>query len=629
MRSIIINYLSGLLLMGLLTFNVIGQEIPSVHSGFNQDDQGRSYLEIGGNRYYNYEEPAIYTLERLIGNPKGEENGLSFDFQIPQFGGKLYYGLIPYGDSKHPLPVYFRQYALIDNGKCSIDMGTLSGIFDMVGWEKTGTGTLGYRVVDSTGMILYDGKVTFKGTGPFEVDVTVIEGPFVNRVTHNQAVISFETNQRANPELLVNGKTFSGARKQTHHEIEITGLQPDRVYPYQLTVGSISYNYELKTAPSPGSRSGFSFAYASDSRSGQGGGERNVYGANFYIMKKIMALIKFKNAVFLQFTGDLINGYLEDKGEINLQYANWKRAIEPFAHYLPVYVSMGNHEALSRNFYNSENMQGASVDRFPFDTESAEAVFAQNFVNPHNGPLGEDGAIYDPNPDKIDFPPYMETVYYYIYDNIAVVVMNSHYWYSPTTNTISKVGGGLRDYIMDQQLEWFEKTISKFEDDPNIDHIFITQHSPVFPNGGHVHEAMWYRGNNQYRPFVAGKPMAKGIIERRDQLLDIAVNQSSKVIAILTGDEHNYAKTEVGPDTNIYPENYLYPKIELTRTIYQINNGAAGAPYYAQEQTPWSPFVTGFTTQHALVFFHINGSSVEMEVLNPDTLEEVDRLKLR
>ena len=50
MRSIIINYLSGLLLMGLLTFNVIGQEIPSVHSGFNQDDQGRSYLEIGGNR---------------------------------------------------------------------------------------------------------------------------------------------------------------------------------------------------------------------------------------------------------------------------------------------------------------------------------------------------------------------------------------------------------------------------------------------------------------------------------------------------------------------------------------------------------------------------------------------------
>jgi hypothetical protein len=100
------------------------------------------------------------------------------------------------------------------------------------------------------------------------------------------------------------------------------------------------------------------------------------------------------------------------------------------------------------------------------------------------------------------------------------------------------------------------------------------------------------------------------------------------VRAILTGDEHNYFRTEIGPETERYPEVYLVPKIELSRTIHQINNGAAGAPYYAQEETPWTPFASSFTTQNALVFFHVNGKSLEMEVLNPDTLEKVDELKL-
>ena len=140
---------------------------------------------------------------------------------------------------------------------------------------------------------------------------------------------------------------------------------------------------------------------------------------------------------------------------------------------------------------------------------------------------------------------------------------------------------------------------------------------------------MWYNGNNSVRPWVAGKPLEKGIIERRDELLDILVNKSKKVIAILTGDEHNYAVTEIGPDTNIYPENYEPTKIKLSRTIYQINNGAAGAPYYAQEQTPWTNKVTGFSTQNALVFFHVNGKKIDVEVMNPDTLEIFDGYSLR
>lgn len=45
-----------------------------------------------------------------------------------------------------------------------------------------------------------------------------------------------------------------------------------------------------------------------------------------------------------------MNGYLNNKDNMHLQFANWKRAIQPFAHYTPMYAGMGNHEALVHRF---------------------------------------------------------------------------------------------------------------------------------------------------------------------------------------------------------------------------------------------------------------------------------------
>jgi hypothetical protein len=90
--------------------------------------------------------------------------------------------------------------------------------------------------------------------------------------------------------------------------------------------------------------------------------------------------------------------------------------------------------------------------------------------------------------------------------------------------------------------------MQEFEQDPNIDHIFVTQHTPVFPNGGHSGDDMWYSGNNEKRPYIAGKPVQKGIIERRDEYLDILINQSKKVVGVLTGDEHNYNRLQLTKD---------------------------------------------------------------------------------
>jgi len=353
-----------------------------------------------------------------------------------------------------------------------------------------------------------------------------------------------------------------------------------------------------------------------------------MYGVNAYIVKKILALARFQDVRFMQFSGDLITGYLSNVEDIQLQYANWKRVVQPFAHYFPMYLSMGNHEALLRTFVDTVARHIFQIDRFPFSTESAEVIFAENFTLPLNGPESEDNMYYDPNPNKVDFPPYAENVFYYTYDNTAVVVLNSDYFYSPSSAFIRRTSGGLHGYIMDAQLMWLKETIEILESDENIDHIFVTQHTPCFPNGGHTMDDMWYGGNNGWRPYVAGKPLHKGIIERRDQILQILVNESEKVRAILTGDEHNYSRLHLQPETKIYPDNYFSEKISLRKSIYQINNGAAGAPYYAQEWMPWSPDVSNFTTQHAVVFFYVDGKQIWVEVRNPDTLEVVDQFWL-
>lgn len=612
------------LVICLFSISAYGQTIPKSYTHVEMVD--RSLVVVKDSIRYSEENTiSELTYTQALGNHTVSGDGVQFDFLNSELTGAITYGLIHYQDSKHPLPVY-RRVATVTNGKVSIKIKESFGDrYDMVGWQKAAKGTIGYRLTNSKGQILYDGIIGFKGTNPFERAVSVIEGPFVNLVTPNSAVISFDTDLPTKATVKIGEQVFSDAIAITHHEITVTGLAPLTSYRYVILNVSNEQGYSFYTAPKAGSREPFTFAYASDSRSGAGGGERDVNGANSYIMKKIAALALHQKASFVQFTGDLIDGYVTNPDDIQLQYANWKRAIEPFAHYIPWYIGMGNHEALTRNF--SDGKTNFSVDRFPFATESAEAVFARNFVNPVSDLLSEDGASYDPDPTGIDFPSYRENVFHYTYANVAMVVLNSNYFYSPAG--LTHTGGGLHAYIMDQQMEWLKKTINQLEKNKTIDHIFITEHTPFFPNGGHVSDDMWYRGNNTVRSYVAGKPLSKGIIERRDEMLDYFVNHSKKIVAILTGDEHNYCLTKIDTTMNIYPAGWTGKRINLSRTIYQINNGAAGAPYYAQEQTPWTKNTSGFTTQHALVFFHVNDQRIDVEVVNPDTLEEISRYTIR
>ena len=618
-----------LLLIFVFTIQILNAqtlEIPKIHSNI--------VYNHGKMQFYNSKDSTWidevvkkprYSYSKFTNMPIGTDSSIIFNFQDSTFFGTMYFGLIKYDGIDFPQPVYFNRKAPIQKGKAEIKIiKRLSGKYDFVDWESKKKLSLGYRIIENNGQLIYDGRINVKGNGPFTPDITVLEGPFINLQQDRQVAISFKTNKSVICKIKVENKTYKDKQPTKNHLIYITDLEPYSEYKYTLQYGDWEETYSFMTARQKGSRRPFIWAYASDSRAGTGGGERNIYGTNHYIVKKMMTLAKSKNAKFFQFTGDMINGYSLTRDQQDLEYINYKHAIEYFGRFAPVNIAMGNHEALMRGFKGR-----ISVDKFPYDVYSAEKRFADNFVNPHNGLQSEDGASYDPDPKHMDFPSYDENVYYYTYGNMAMIVMNSNYWYAPSTSKIPETSGNMHGYIMDNQLAWLKSTMAKLENDNDIDHIFVTLHTPAFPNGGHSKDDMWYSGNNEKRAYVAGKPLEKGIIERRDEFLDILINQSKKCVMVLNGDEHNYNRMVIDSTMNMYPENWDKPKLKISRPFTQITNGAAGAPYYAQEVLPWSDHVKTFSPLNALMLFTIDGKKVYLEVINPDTFELIEKICIR
>lgn len=606
------------------------KKIPKVYSNIVPDENGT--LNFNGADLI--EKHPFFTLSNMSITPMGNRDELIFNFKNEHFNGVVYYGLYAKELPYHPQVVFYKNKAKITSGIANLDLSVFKGKYDIGGIEKSGKARFGYRIVNSYGRLIFDGQFNIEGHGPFNVGLSIIEGPFVNIVTDKEVTISFKTNRPCNPYIIVNDQEYRSKNiimnpvGDISHEIKIHHLVADSTYEYKVCYGEYIEQYHFKTAPKPGSRKAFVFAFASDSRAGQGSGERDIYGTNAYIMKKMAALANYHHVSFFQFTGDMINGYSTSIDETNLQYYNWKKNLQPYWHYFPFNVGFGNHESVV-SVFDDGSRYGIQIDKFPFTTSSSEKVFSNNFVNPLNGPESEDGASYDKFPETIDFPSYKENVYYYYHANIAMIVLNSNYWYTPSTNKIPEVGGNPHGYIMDNQLSWLKETIIMLEKDERIDHIFVTIHTPPFPNGGHSMDDMWYGGNNYIRPTIAGLPVDKGIIERRDELLDVLINNSSKVVAILCGDEHNYSRLNIAKKTPIYPANYSGSKLKISRPLWQITNGSAGAPYYGQEELPWSNYVEFFSTQYALNLFYIEGNSVKMKVINPDTLEEIESVVLK
>jgi hypothetical protein len=552
--------------------------IPSVLTDvLSYDSNGVLKLNKDGETFTETGVKDRYVLSKMIGDATGAENGIQLDFHDPELNGTVAYGTYRDKD-KYPAISFLPRPVELKNGVAMLEMSkTFNNSNDIYHFLDAGEGIVGFRVFTSAGKIIYEGRVAFSGKGPFEVVPTIIEGPLVNLLGPTGCVLSYETRTPVKTKVLVNGNSFGDEQAVTHHEIAISGLQAGKTYEYSVQYGDRSDTHVLKTGPEAGSRKPFSFGFVADNRSVMAGGEWEFGQTNYQVIRSGLAVAAVRGISFLQAMGGETTGNDASTDGHLLEYANYKRAAEPWWSTFPVMVGMGNHEGNYLVFKpDNPGKKSMRVEQFPYETESGEAAFAKAFVNPTNGPESEDGASYDPDPNARDFPTYKKNVYYYTYGNLAIIVLNSEYWPSHDL----RVSGSAEGYVMDQQLKWLGETIQMFEKDPKIDHVFVATHSSMFPNGDHADAGMWYFGKNDMRPNVKGVPLAKGIIERRDDLIDVAINHSKKVIGFIVGSEHNFAMLEVTPELNTYPADYAPAKLKLNRKFFYIQNGGGGAyPY--------------------------------------------------
>jgi hypothetical protein len=624
-----ISYISLLILISAMGFSqtMNTPTIPLVLSGLSYNADGKLVLVHEGQRYVDSEKKDVYALSKIIGDPTGAETGIALDIQMPEFDGSVAYG--PYVETaEYPSVAFLPRDVKMTNGKALLEFKKVfTKANDFYRFQDKKKGIIGYRIMDATGKIIYEGRVAFKGNGPYEVLPTIIEGPMINELSADGCVISYETQVPVKTTISVGGKTFSDNAASAHHEIKINGLPAGMEHKYTITYGDRSDNHSFKTANPEGGRKPFTFAFAAANRATTGGGERDFYGVNYQTSRAIMGMAAMKNAAFMMCIGDFTNGANPTEQGHMMEYSNFKRALEPWWSKMPVYVGFGDHEPNKKSLTNLETKKSKGIEVFPYETHSGEATFAKSFVNPKNGPQSEDGASYDPNPSSQDFPTYQENVYYYTYDNIGIIVLNTEYWESKDPSATSGCPEG---YIMDQQTKWLKETVEKMESNSNIDHIFVNIHGAAFPNGDHLPDAMWWNGDNTSRAWVSGKPLSKGAIERRDEILDICVNKSKKFLSFISGDEHNFSFLEVTPDTPIYLENYTGSKIKLTRSFFNINNGAGGSAPYGLLPSPWSNQYKFFTEPPVMAYISVDGKKVVLNAMSAETFGTVCKdVKLR
>jgi hypothetical protein len=578
-----------------------------------------------------------------------DEKGLRLDLGDSTLYGRLHYGpaYFDYINTDY-FDTRFRSRAEIRKGKALLEIASYfreESRSNVNHW--TTSGTFGFRlelvkIRDGVPVTLgvYDGKVDFRKTDSgFTSPLSIVEGPIVGCIQSdhpNLMNIAFETDRASTGQIeLEEIGVYPDLAVRMHHEIVIGNLKPSHRYRYRAiaivgTDSVITPWMSFKTAPVKG-KGRVVFAYSGDGRATTGGGENEYIGVNRTMITQIAKQAYRRGSEFFLFGGDMIGGYTPSAEDFTLMLKAFKETFSGFLNSAPVYCAVGNHEA---HYFGYTDAQGKKlvIDKYPYDSLSAEAIMARELLQPSNGPDAYPG-----------MPTYKRNVYSFQYGPVKAIVLNTNYW-NTSGNAISTVGGSPEGYILPNQMEWFERELKAGEADPTVKYIVVMAHEPFFPNGGHSGDAMWYSGNNAIRSYRAVNgtmtPYEYGIVEQRNRLWEM-ISRAKKIAVVLGSDEHSYHRslitntTPVGVpavddlnhdgklnDGRISPDpNFKYP------TWFMVCGGA-GAPYYTQEPTPWSGAVKKFTAQNNYFIITADEKKIGVEVFNANgqLLDEVKNL---
>ena len=477
--------------------------------------------------------------------------------------------------------------------------GLLRAKYDVNGARTRGYGEVAWQVEqfqpETGSTVLAEGRTAFrleaKGDGFEMVQLpTVVLGPFVHQVSEERFIVSFETDVKTAAAVAVGGRTpIVSKTPGRRHEIEIEGLNPDTDYAYQV---SVSNGKEASVAPprmvrTRGGAGPVRIAILSDSRSGVGPGREAYAGVNADVLGGLFSIAQRNGVEAIFFPGDLIDGYSTHVDDFDHEMRTWLRVAEAVGGSLPIYTGMGNHEALVDMWAD-----GVSLDKV--GKKSAEAHFAALMVNPGGAP----------EPEAEGAPSYDESVYSVDLGDVHLVMLNTNYWRASHPGHPRNGGKGNREgFVMDGQMAWLEADLAAARK-AGARQIVVMGHEPSFPAGGHVKDAMWWHGE------------IEAVNQMRERFWKILA--AHDVLAYVSGDEHNYSRALIGPETVKGAEG----------SVYSVISGGSGAPYYAKAPPEaYADRVQAFSAQqHVTLWTFEDGKPPHLDVigLTGEVIESLD-----
>jgi hypothetical protein len=528
-----------------------------------------------------------------------------------------------------PVRPYFDP-AQVMNANNWTDAGVLAYRLDLVQMKGTKPVLAGY----------FDSRVWFRvSPGGIRPIVSIIEGPTVGLIVSDHPdwiVIAGETDRPSSASVEVEGHgKFESTSPGLRHEIVIKRLTPSHKYRYRFLAVSGGDTAAtpwigFRTAPGKGNVP-VCFAYGGDARAAAGGGDFSALGVNRRVLGNLAAVAYRMGAEFFLFGGDVMSGHTNSPDGYRFQSKAFKQGIAPFVHSRPIYSAMGNHEALL-HIFDDGSKYGTGMDRWPYDSVSSEAVFAQEFIHPTNAPSPIPG-----------FPPYSENVFSFHYGPIKIIVFNTNYWWS-SHNRIPECGGSPEGYLLPNQLVWIENELDDGQADPLVKYIILLGHEPSFPGGGHLGDAMWHNGDNNVRAYRLSEkgvmvPFTQGILDVRNRLWG-KIAQTPKVAVVFASDEHNYHRMLITDTTRVgiladdlngngkLDDGRISPDPAFAFPTWFVISGGAGAPYYTRQEAPWSKSVVCFTPLAHAVMIRADAGRLSLQVVSEhgQVLDEVPDL---
>jgi 3',5'-cyclic AMP phosphodiesterase CpdA len=600
--------------------------------------------------------------------------GLHLDVGDPTLQGAFQLGIFPFAEGDADLAyTRFAFSGSVVDGKCDLNVSNFlssTSTTNVNGWPDgrglapptmTVTARLDLVRVNAGKVTLFgpvDGRFSFRMAGTaVQPSVTIVEGPLINLKESgdpSRVTISWKTDGTATAKVRIvpsdlpfragsaspqaavaAGWEFTAGAAQ-HHKVGVTGLSPSTRYLYvvesQAPDGTLARSplYAFTTAPCAG-QGEVTFMAISDNPQAAGGGERASMGINREAVGQLAFAAVRHDADLVIFSGDLVFGFSSNADDFRFQLHAWKDAWSPFWNSRPVYAVPGNHEIVG-NFYNDGSQTGLILDRWPYATESSEAVFSDELVMPANGPLPSDSRR----------PPYKGTAYSFQYGPVLFVGLNNFYWWT-LDNQVPKYGGSPQGYLMDDQLRWFEGVMASAQRSPTVRFIVVFMHEPAFPSGPFTGmDGLWWDGNNNIRAYVlqGGKvlPAGEGVIDVRNRFWR-TMAQNSKTAALVTAHQHGYSRLLIddrtpvgvlpGDDTN--QDGVLdrfSPNPAFRLPVWQIiaGNGGANFSAFGLDGMPWTPAVV--SNQEGYCIFRTRGHALSLTAysLSGQVIDHVDDL---